>query len=107
MPHPLSPSANSNEVSVTETQDRLSVNPELILLDVREQNEWDAGHIDGAHLLPLSALSNGAQADFPKDAEIILYCKAGRRSLTALAILKAQGFENLVSLKVGYDGWAC
>ena len=97
---------NSDEVDVAEMKARLAANPEALIIDVREQNEWDAGHIDGAHFLPLSALNAGVQADFPKDSDIILYCKAGRRSLTALAILRAQGFENLVSLKVGYDGWA-
>lgn len=98
--------SSSNEIDLDQMQDRLKANPDAILLDVREQNEWDAGHVDGAQLLPLSALSNGAQADFAKDAEVIIYCKAGRRSLSALQILQAQGFENLVSVAPGYDGWA-
>src|SRR4051812_38997545 len=59
-----------------------------VLLDVREQPEWDAGHIKGASLLPLSALRDGVKAEdlaraLPKSKVVYCHCAAGRRSLEA------------------------
>jgi adenylyltransferase/sulfurtransferase len=93
----------SDEISVTEAKAHIASG--CVLIDVREQNEWDAGHIEGARLVPLSTLTAGAILDLNKDTPIVLHCKAGRRSLSALQILRAQGFTNLLSMAGGYDAW--
>ena len=77
-----------------------------VLVDVREQSEWDAGHIDGAVFLPLSELRDGLDADtlakrLPKDRILYTHCVVGKRSLTAADILLKHGYD-VRSLKPGY-----
>jgi molybdopterin/thiamine biosynthesis adenylyltransferase/rhodanese-related sulfurtransferase len=75
------------------------------LIDVREQDEWDRGHIDGAVLWPLSCIMAGNIPDEMKDDEIILYCQKGVRSLQAGTLLKEYGFTDITSLSGGYAAW--
>jgi molybdopterin/thiamine biosynthesis adenylyltransferase/rhodanese-related sulfurtransferase len=76
-----------------------------ILIDVREQEEWEQGHIDGARLWPLSKIMQGVFPDLPHGAEIILHCQKGMRSLQAAQILKDKGFMDVTSLSGGYEAW--
>lgn len=80
-------------------------NTAALLLDVRERDEWDAGHIEGAEHFALSALMAGEQLQMPKDRAIILYCQKGKRSQMAAQILKAAGYTNLSNMTGGYDAW--
>ena len=78
-----------------------------VIVDVREQSEWDAGHLKGAVLMPMSKLNNEAQAagmlkSIPKDKIIYTHCKAGGRSLICGDILKAAGYD-VRPLKPGFD----
>lgn len=77
-----------------------------VLVDVREQSEWDAGHIDGAVFLPLSELKNGVDKDklagkLPKDKIVYTHCVVGKRCLTAANILEKLGYD-VRPLKPGY-----
>ena len=76
-----------------------------VLVDVREKSEWDQGHVEGAILLPLSALQNGAADEalnsLPKDKILYVHCVIGRRALTAGNVLERQGFT-VRPLKPGY-----
>ena len=76
-----------------------------LLIDVREQDEWDRGHIDGAILWPLSRIIIGDLPDEMKDDKIIVYCQKGIRSLQAATILKEYGFADVTSLTGGYVAW--
>ncbi len=76
-----------------------------IFIDVREQEEWDMGHIENAHHLPLSKLMQGTQVKLPEDKNIILYCHKGIRSLHAAQILQSAGYSNISSLRGGYESW--
>ena len=76
-----------------------------IIVDVREQAEWDSGHLKVATLLPLSVLNKeGTEipASLPKDKPIYLHCKAGGRCLKAGEILKAKGYD-VRPLAAGYS----
>lgn len=64
-----------------------------ILIDVREQDEYKAGHIPGAINYPLSNLNNTALL-WPKDAVLYVYCLAGTRSCKAVGYLRSQGYTN-------------
>lgn len=75
------------------------------LIDVREQMEWDQGHIDGARLWPLSKIVEGHLPDVPQNAEIILHCQKGMRSLQAAQILKERGYQEVYSMLGGYEAW--
>lgn len=75
-----------------------------VLVDVREQAEWDNGHLKVATLVPLSLLSkDGAEipASLPKDKPIYLHCRSGARSLKAAEVLKAKGYD-VRPLQAGY-----
>ncbi len=76
-----------------------------ILIDVREQHEWDAGYIDNAVHVPLSWLMNGNLPDIPKDKSLIMYCLVGIRSNQAAQLLKKAGFKNIANMKDGYKEW--
>lgn len=78
-----------------------------VILDVREQDEWDAGHLSQAKLVPLSKLSDEAatkKALEGVDKKTIVYChcRAGRRALTAAEALQKMGFD-VRPLKQGFD----
>jgi rhodanese-related sulfurtransferase len=78
-----------------------------VLIDVREQKEWDAGHLKDAKLLPLSKIKAGVpEAELlkalPKGKVVYLHCKAGGRCLLAADELKKHGYD-LRPLKEGYE----
>jgi len=78
-----------------------------VLIDVREQKEWDAGHLKDAALLPLSKLKAGVPADeldkkLPKGKVVYLHCKSGGRCLTAADVLKGKGYD-VRPVKEGYE----
>lgn len=78
------------------------MNTGVRILDVRKQNEWNAGHVEGATLLPL--------ASFPKDLESLdkkasysVHCGGGYRSMTAISIMKRKGFNNITNVAGGFS----
>ncbi len=76
------------------------------LIDVREPNEWDIVHIDGATLIPKGEFLNGnALAGLPTDKPIVLHCKVGGRSAEVLAVVKGAGFADAVHVGGGVVAW--
>ena len=69
------------------------------VIDVREAEEYESGHIDGALNIPPTQLMNGAVElkDIPKDADLIVYCRTGSRSNVAMNILKSLGYTNVIN----------
>ena len=82
--------------------------PGVIVLDVRMQQEYDAGHITNAVLLPLPLIEAGdaavAKALPDKDAEILVYCRSGRRSAIAANALINMGYTNVFDFG-GINDW--
>jgi rhodanese-related sulfurtransferase len=76
----------------------------VAVLDVREDDEWAAGHIAGSVHVPLSGLPAGA-ADIPDADPLVVVCKVGARSAQVTAWLAGQGRE-AVNLAGGLDAWA-
>lgn len=74
------------------------------LLDVRNPDEWDAGHAPAAVLVPLGALAT-RQAEVPTDRRIVVVCRSGARSARATAALVAAGYQ-AVNLAGGMQAWA-
>ncbi len=69
---------------------------EHIVLDTREQDEFDEGHIPGAILIPYTEIENKAEAMLPeKDKLILVYCRSGRRSKIASQSLSELGYTNV------------
>lgn len=71
------------------------VSSSALLVDVREIEEWNEFHIEGSHLLPLSALEAGRFPEFSADRKVILICKAGARARRAEDILKKMNYQNV------------
>lgn len=70
-----------------------------VIIDVREPEEYRQSHVTGALNITAAQLIDGARAldDMAKDSEIIVYCRSGSRSNTAINILRNMGFTNLTN----------
>lgn len=73
------------------------------VLDVREQNEWDAGHAPNAQHLPASELISRL-GELPEDGDLYLVCRAGGRSAQATMWLNANGYD-AINVRGGMDQW--
>ena len=78
-----------------EAKTRLDAGGDVILLDVRTQEEYDGGHIPGAVCLPNEDILPDLPLPFDKDAEILVYCRSGRRSAEAAEKLANMGYTNV------------
>lgn len=92
------------EVTVEETQQRMNEGARLI--DVREDNEWDAAHASGATHMGRGIIERDIVQTFPeKDTEIILYCGGGFRSALSADMLQKMGYTNVWSMAGGWKAW--
>ncbi|WP_059021712.1 adenylyltransferase/sulfurtransferase MoeZ [Mycobacterium sp. M26] len=99
--------AHDSTVTPQELRDLLDSDKKVALIDVREPVEWEINHIQGAELIPKSALESGeGLAKIPQDRIPVLYCKTGIRSAEALAALKKAGFSDALHLQGGIVAWA-
>src|SRR5258708_21997524 len=79
---------------------------EIILVDVREKNEWDEGYIPGALHVPRGFLELRIEEAIPdKSKKVLLYCAGGTRSMYAGLTLKQMGYEDVVSVAGGFSQW--
>ncbi len=76
-------------------------NSDLYLVDVREQEEYQCGHIKDSVLMPLDELRNRYQ-QIPKNKDVVIYCRSGHRAYLACRILMQKGFKNVYNLSGGY-----
>lgn len=93
-------------ITVAELKSRLDAGEDLVILDVREQAEFDEVNMNG-HLIPLSKLRQFELGDAEqyKDREVIVHCKGGVRSIEACMLLEQMGFNNTVNLEGGIMAW--
>ena len=96
--------AQVNAVSPTEAHKKLSQKPKPFLLDVRQPEEFRAGHIPGAKLIPLGQLSSRLK-ELPKNQEIIVVCQSGNRSLSATRQLSGAGYQ-AINMQGGMSAWS-
>jgi molybdopterin/thiamine biosynthesis adenylyltransferase/rhodanese-related sulfurtransferase len=100
----MATSSETPTVSLREAADLLA--GEALFLDVREQGEWDLGHVPEALHIPLALLEDRAADELPdREREVVVYCAHGRRSLAALATLRALGYERSRHLSDGFEEW--
>jgi rhodanese-related sulfurtransferase len=91
------------EISLEEAQARLKQNPKAVLLDVREDNEWSAGHAVEAKHLGKGIFERDLEKTFPDpDTEIIMYCGGGFRSALTCDAAQRMGYNNVRSLAGGF-----
>lgn len=103
LPSPTDTSMNS--MTVTELKTLRDAGDNHFLLDVRQPDEWEQAHIEGAVLIPLGDLPERVN-EVPRDQKLIVHCKAGGRSARAVAWLNEQGFENVWNVEGGMDAWS-
>jgi rhodanese-related sulfurtransferase len=93
------------EVSATATIAQRAANPGVVLIDVREDREWNLGHASGAMHMSRGMLENKIDSAVPRDATIVLYCASGNRSALAAESLMQMGYTNVASMSGGFRGW--
>jgi rhodanese-related sulfurtransferase len=99
------------EVTLDQARARLAANPAAVLLDVREDAEWEAGHARKARHLGKGVLERDIERLFPDlKTEIIMYCGGGFRSALTCDVAQRMGYTNVASLAGGYKalvaaGW--
>ncbi len=76
-----------------------------VLLDVREPNEFEYCHIDGSLHMPMASVP-ARVSELDRDAETVVICHHGGRSMQVAMFLKQQGFSNVINLAGGVAGWA-
>ena len=92
------------ELTVAEARARVAAGARLI--DVREDGEWAAGHAAGAEHLGRGVLERDVEARVPRpDAELVLYCGGGFRSVLAAESLQRMGYTNVASMAGGWRAW--
>ena len=95
------------EVSVKRVAEKMSATEKFHLIDVREDREWLAGHIQGAFHLGKGIIERDIEAHVPHhEDEIILYCGGGYRSALAAEALIKMGYTQVYSMAGGIRDWA-
>lgn len=95
--------ARMEDISPQEGQRRVQAG--ALLVDVREPNEFEEVHAEGATLIPLSEFEARC-SELPRDRELVMICRSGARSARAGEYLKAQGYSQVVNLAGGTLAWA-
>src|ERR1043165_597500 len=99
------------EITIEEARSRLAQNPKAVLVDVREDSEWQNGHAREAVHLGKGVLERDIEKMFPDpNTELIMYCGGGYRSALTADVSKRMGYRNVASLIGGYKalvtaGW--
>jgi len=93
------------EVSAAETVAKVAAGGPLVLIDVREDREWNLGHASGAVHMSRGTLESKIDAVVPRDAEIVLYCASGNRSALAAESLAQMGYAQVSSMAGGFRAW--
>jgi rhodanese-related sulfurtransferase len=102
------------EIMPWDLEERMTENPDLLVVDVREPYEYDAMHIAGSIAAPRGILESACEWDYEetipelvkaREREIVVVCRSGYRSVMAAFSMNLLGYKNVVSLKTGLRGW--
>lgn len=102
------------EIPPWDLEEKISQHEELLIVDVREPEEYDAMHIAGSIFVPRGILEQACEWDYDetipqlvraRDKEIVVVCRSGTRSVLAAFTMKLMGYRKVVSLKTGVRGW--
>ena len=98
---------SSIEIDCQQVRARREASEDLLLLDCREQQEWDHVHIEGATLIPMSEIQDRVtELEEHRDRDIVVYCHHGGRSLQVAQWLQQQGFSSVLNMTGGIDVWS-
>ncbi|GAB4148067.1 MAG: rhodanese-like domain-containing protein [Planctomycetaceae bacterium] len=98
---------NPLEITCSEVKAKLDSREVFVLLDCREQVEFDFAHLEGAVFIPMSELTTRyEELAEHREQELVVYCHHGQRSLHVAHWLQNQGFTNVKSMNGGIDCWS-
>ena len=92
------------DINVSEAKQTIETNPNLVILDVRTQEEHNEGHIENAVLIPVSELESRLD-ELDSEKDTLVYCRSGGRSATASQILVDNGFSSVYNMLGGITAW--
>jgi rhodanese-related sulfurtransferase len=107
--HDLVAAARARITEIPATDADTAVRAADLLIDVREPDEYAAGHLPGAMSIPRGLLEfrlSAAPELQPRDLKIVVYCKTGGRAALAACALHEMGYVSVQSLAGGFDAWA-
>ena len=95
-----------HQINAETARDMMNEQPEVVVLDVREPDEFENGHIPGAVLLPLDSITEASAAELipTLDTTILVYCRSGNRSKKASAALADLGYTDIYEFG-GINDW--
>jgi rhodanese-related sulfurtransferase len=79
--------------------------PDIVLIDCREPNEFNLGSIPEARLIPRGLLEQNIESAANRNQKVILYCASGNRSALAAVTLRNMGYTDVASMQLGFRGW--
>ena len=103
-----------NEITIDDYLEMAAEDENLMILDIREESEYAAGHMENAVLVPRGTLEGAADTNYKKrhpelcqaqQRPIVVYCATGGRSAMAVATLNEMGFEHVYNLLGGFELW--
>ncbi|ACQ93625.1 Rhodanese domain protein [Tolumonas auensis DSM 9187] len=95
-----------DEVDVHQVKRWMEQSRPFVLLDVREESEWNKGHLPSAQYMGRGILERDIETSFPElDTPLVLYCGGGFRSVLAADNLQQMGYRDVISMDGGYRGW--
>ncbi len=101
----FAPAEASGEIAPAELRDRIARGEPLLVVDVREDYEWEVAHLADATHIPMATL-RARVPELPRDREIVVYCRSGSRSANAAALLRSAGLTRVRNLSGGLAAWA-
>ncbi|EWH12170.1 rhodanese-related sulfurtransferase [Catenovulum agarivorans DS-2] len=94
------------EIDIETYLQMVASNQQLLLVDVREQDEWQKDHLPNAVYLGRGVIERDIETLYPnKDLKLVLYCGGGYRSALAADSLSKMGYKNVINLDGGYRRW--
>jgi sulfur-carrier protein adenylyltransferase/sulfurtransferase len=93
------------EVTPADVRRLRDAGDQAVLVDVREDREWNLGHIPGAVHMSRGTLEQKIEQSVPRDRTVVLYCASGNRSVLAADMLRQMGYADVSSMKGGFRGW--
>ena len=95
-----------SQTNVADVKRRIDVGEKMLLIDVREDNEWVQGHLPGAVHMGRGVIERDIETRVPQTgAKLVLYCGGGFRSALVADNLQKMGYTNVESMDGGWKGW--
>jgi rhodanese-related sulfurtransferase len=97
--------ARIKEVTAADLREMVQRGESVAIVDVREDREWNLGHLPRAVHMSRGTLEGKIETAIPRDRKVILYCASGNRSALAADMLQQMGYRDVASMSGGFKGW--